>query len=224
MIKAALFDLHGTLAYVENPITDSAISERLFSRGYEVSPQQFRAAMSLVSFIDYPKYGYQSWRSYLSRVFWRLNVKVDEETLHELVNLLNSKPYQLYSDSADAVKKAKENSFKTAIVTTITYFKFEKAIRPIRSYLDVVMTGYEARCDKSSPKMYKKVLDILKVKPQEAVMIGDDEQLDFVLPKSLGMNALLLKREREGKGKVVDAFVYNLKEAMETIIRQCYQS
>ena len=81
MIRAVLFDLHGTLAYVENPVSDFEISDYLFSRGYEVSPQQLRAAWFYVSMIDYPKYGYKSWRSYFSRILWRLRVKVDKETL-----------------------------------------------------------------------------------------------------------------------------------------------
>ena len=44
MIRAVLFDLHGTLAYVENPVSDFEISDYLFSRGYEVSLQQLKAA------------------------------------------------------------------------------------------------------------------------------------------------------------------------------------
>jgi putative hydrolase of the HAD superfamily len=83
------------------------------------------------------------------------------------------------------------------------------------------MTGYEAGCDKSNPRMYKKVLEILGVKPQEAVMIGDDMQLDVFLPKRLGINVILLDRERKipSDGRLVDASVYDLNEAMETIIR-----
>jgi len=44
MIRAVLFDLHGILAYVENPVSDFEISDYLFSRGYEVSLQQLKAA------------------------------------------------------------------------------------------------------------------------------------------------------------------------------------
>ena len=94
-IKAVLFDLYGTLAHVENPVTHTEISEYLFSKGYEVSSQQLKAAWTFVSFIDYPKYGYKNWRSYFSKIFWRLKVKVNEETLSTIVKLLESKPYQL---------------------------------------------------------------------------------------------------------------------------------
>lgn len=147
-------------------------------------------------------------------------MKVDRETLNVIVRLLESRPYRLHSDAEQAVVKAKENGFKTSTVTTIAYFQFERAIQPIRNYLDLVMTGYEAGCDKSNPKMYRKVLEILKVKPHEAVMIGDDMKLDILLPKRLGINTILLNRTGKEKGHSVDAFVYDLNQAMETIIKK----
>lgn len=217
-LKAVLFDLHGTLAYVENPVTDTEISDYLFSRGYEVSSQQLRSAWGFVSFIDYPKYGYRSWRSFFSKIFWRLKVKVDKETLGWIVELLESKPYELYPDASEAVVNAKENGFKTAIVTTIAHFTFKKAVKPVRKYLDFIMTGYEARCDKSNPKMYQKILEILNVKPHEAVMIGDSVQLDILLPKRLGINTMLLDREREIlESPHADATINDLGEAIEVI-------
>ena len=220
-IKAVLFDLYGTLAYVENPVTETEISEHLFSKGYEVSPQQLKAAWTFVSFIDYPKYGYKNWRSYFSKIFWRLKVKVNEETLSAIVKLLESKPYQLYPDAAGAVIKARENGFKTAIVTTIAYFQFKKAIQPIRNCFDFIMTGYEAGCDKTNPKMYRKVLEILNARPEEAVMIGDDMPIDIILPKKLGINAILLNREGKNvECPQADAVINNLNKAVETIIRK----
>jgi len=224
-IKAVLFDLYGTLVYVENPVTHTEISEYLFSKGYEVSPQQLSAAWAFVSFIDYPKYGYKNWRSYFSKIFWRLKVKVNEETLNNIVGLLECKPYQLYPDAAEAVIEAKEKGFKTAIVTTIAYFQFKKAIQPIRNYFDFIMTGYEAGCDKTNPKMYRKVLEILNVKPEEAVMVGDDVPIDIILPKRLGINAILLSRERKNVERPqADAVINSLNEAVETIISKFGES
>jgi len=221
-IRAVLFDLHGTVAYrpPENQISETEISDYLFKRGYEVSPQQLKASWTFVALVDYPKYGYMNWRSFFRRIFLRLKVKVDTQTLCAITNMLASNPYRLYPDAAEAIVTAKENGFKTAIVTTIACFQFSEAIKPVKKYLDFVMTGYEAQCDKSNPKMYLKVLDILKVKPSEAVMIGDEIPLDIILPKRLGINAILLDRERKNKGQSVDASVYNLSQAMEIIIKQ----
>jgi FMN phosphatase YigB (HAD superfamily) len=66
--------------------------------------------------------------------------------------------------------------------------------------------------------MYLKVLEILKVEPCEAVMIGDEMLLDVLLPKRLGINAILLDREGINKAGAVDAFVYNLNGAMDFVL------
>lgn len=218
-IKAVLFDLHETLVHQENPVSVEEISEHLFSRGYEVSPQQLRASWMFVAFVDYPKYGYRNWFSYFSRIFWRLKVKVDKKTLGHVVKLLERNAYTLYSDAAEAVAKAKKNGLKTAVVTTIAYFQFKKAVKPIKKYFDFIMTGYEAKCDKTNPKMYRKVLEILKVKPDEAVMIGDNVQVDVLLPKQLGIHAILLDRKGQNlRCQAANAVVNDLREALEIVL------
>jgi FMN phosphatase YigB (HAD superfamily) len=125
-VKGVLFDLHGTVAYCKDRATDTEISGYLFSRGYEVSSQQLRAAWSFVSFIDYPKYGYRTWGRFFARIFWRLKVEVDKDTLNVIARLLESTPYHLYPDAAEAIVEAKKYGFKTAIVTTIARFQFEE--------------------------------------------------------------------------------------------------
>jgi HAD superfamily hydrolase (TIGR01549 family) len=215
-----LFDLHGSLAYMENPLSGEEISDFLFSRGYEVSPQQLKAAWMFVAFVDYPRYGYKNWRSYFSRILWRLKVVVDQKTLKEIAKLLDERNvYHLYPDAAETVIKAKRNRLKTAIVTTIAYFQFKKAVEPIKKYFDFIMTGFEAGCDKTNPKMYQKTLEILKVKPEETVMIGDNIEVDILLPKRLGMHAILLDRKRQKpKCQAADAIANTLPQVLELIL------
>jgi FMN phosphatase YigB (HAD superfamily) len=221
VIKAALFDLHGTLAYVKNPVNDWTVSDFLVSHGYEVYPQTFNTAWRVVAFIDYPKYGYKNYRQFLQRVLWRLKVKVDSATLDGLVRLYESGKFELYPDAPKALATAKENHLKTAVVTTIARFKFEAPLLPIIKFIDIVMDGYKAGCEKTNPKMYRKTLEILKVAPFEAVMIGDDLEIDVMLPKKLGIHAILL--DREGKIRhttLADAVVRDLNEAVETILKR----
>jgi HAD superfamily hydrolase (TIGR01549 family) len=219
-IRAVLFDLHGSLAYTENPLSGEEISDFLFSRGYEVSPQQLKAAWMFVAFVDYPRYGYKSWRSYFSRILWRLKVVVDQKTLNEVAKLFEERNvYHLYPDAAETVIEAKKNGLKTAVVTTIAYFQFKRAIEPIKEYFDFIMTGFEAGCDKTNPKMYQETLEILKVKPEETVMVGDDMKVDILLPKRLGMHAILLDRKiQKPKCQAADAISNTLPQALELIL------
>ena len=129
--KAILFDLDGTLAHQENRVTEKEVSELLLRKGYPISPQPLKAAWAFVAFIDYPKYGYKNWHTFFSRILWRLKAEVDDETLRSIVKFLEGTEYALYPDASVAVALAKEQGFKTAIVTTIARFRFEKAIAPI---------------------------------------------------------------------------------------------
>ena len=56
-MRAVIFDLVGTLAFIENQVDNKEVSSFLVSRGYEVYPQEFGVAWGFVSFIDYPKVG-----------------------------------------------------------------------------------------------------------------------------------------------------------------------
>ena len=218
-IKAVLFDLYGTLVYVINEVSDDEASEYLFNRGYEISPQQLKAAWLFVSMVDYPRYGYRDWNSFLKRVFWRLGVKVDEKTLTEFRELSRKSRNVLYPEIREAVSKVKSYGFRTAIVTTTPHFFFEEAIEPIKKYFDFICTGYEARCDKSNPRMYRKVLEVLDVKPEETVVIGDDLRYDILLPKKLGMHTILLDRKMERQNvDIPDAVVKDLREAVKIVV------
>ncbi len=88
-INAVLFDLHGTLAEVVDPVTDKHVSEFLVAHGHEVYPQAIDAARRYVFFVDYPKHGYGTWEAYAGRVLDRLDVIPDEQTLLEFVKLEN---------------------------------------------------------------------------------------------------------------------------------------
>ena len=220
ILNAVLFDLHGTLAYVKNPITSEEVSNFLLEHGYEAYPQSLDAAFHFVSMVEYPRYGYKSHQAYLKQALHRLDIKADLETLKELAALYQQRnTYTLFPDAASAVLRAKQLNLKTAIVTTIASFKFHQALMPIRQYLDIVMTGYEAGCEKSNPKMHMKTLEKLDVTADEAVMIGDSLLVDIQIPKKLGMHTILLDRQRKISSKPLeaDAKTSTLVEALDQI-------
>jgi len=216
-LKAVFFDLHGTLAYVDKPISAEKISQFLLEHGYEVYPQSLNAASYYVSMIDYPKHGYTSWQTYLKQVLHRLDMKIDTKTLKELATLYQKhNTYVLFPDAAPAVKKAKQLNLKTAIVTTIAHFTFQPTIAPIKQHFDTITTGCEAKCEKSNPKMHKQTLEKLNVTPENTAMIGDELLVDIKIPKKLGMHTILLDRGNKisQKPAEADAKATTLTEAL----------
>ena len=59
-LKAVLFDLHDTLAYLENQVDSEETSDFLSEHGYKVYPQSWDAASHYVGMVDYPKHGYRN--------------------------------------------------------------------------------------------------------------------------------------------------------------------
>jgi len=195
-LRAILFDLHGTLGYVKNPVPAEEFCTYLQSRGYGVYPQSFAAASNYVAMVTYPKHGYSNFEDFYSEVLKMLRVKVEADTVLGLSKrFAEREQFQPYPDAESALLIAREHGMKTAIVTTIARFRFENLLRKIGQHVDVVMDGFEAGCEKSNPLIYLKVLRALGVHPSQAVMIGDDEKLDIALPKRLGLKAILLKRK-----------------------------
>jgi FMN phosphatase YigB (HAD superfamily) len=220
ILKAALFDLHGTLVYLSNPLTSEEVSEFLLKRGCPVYPQSWDAASHYVGMIDYPKHGYDGREAFLKQVLHRLDKQTDNKSLQELASLYNRRnAYTLFSDAASAILKAKQLGLKTAIVTTIPEFVFHSAIEPVKGCLDVIMTDWRAGCEKSNPLMHNKTLEELDVVPAEAVMIGDELLVDVKIPKKLGMHTILLDRKNtvENKPDTADDKASTLTEAMSIV-------
>lgn len=220
-LKAIFFDLYGTVAFLEKPLSGRFVSDFLVSRGYEIYPQALDAAWHYVSFVDYPKFGFESWDAWLRQICNRLGVDVDDKTIEEWSSFYKNENWQLYPDVPDAFNMVKKLGLKTAIVTSIAKFMYIKALKPILDKLDLLVDAFTFHSEKSNPKIYQEILKNLKIKPEQAIMIGDEEDVDILLPKRLGMRAIFL--DRAGKAQKIlfevepDAIVTNLLEAIQIV-------
>ena len=218
MINLVIFDLHGTMAKL-NVVTDEYNASRyLIERGYEVYPQELRAAWQYVCFIDLPRHGFKDYPSMLGKTLERLDVKVDEATMDGLATRYQQNDYTLFDDAEPAVRRAKEMKLKTAIATTPPRFWYEGDFKGILEQIDLLCTGAVAGCEKSNPKMYHTIVSHFDLEPKECVVIGDGEYVDILLPNSLGMRTILLDRNTKSKThSVAHATVNTLHEAMDEV-------
>jgi len=90
--------------------------------------------------------------------------------------------YELYPVALYTVPRVKDLGLKTAVATTTPKFMFYKYLRPIKRYLDLIITGFEAGCDKSNPRMYTKVIERLEVQSNEVIVAAPDPLLDVEGP------------------------------------------
>ena len=218
MIKLVIFDLHGTLAK-PNVVTDEYDASRyLIERGYDVYPQELRAAWQYICFIDQPRYEFKDYLSMLRKTMERLDVKVEEATINGLAALYLQNNYTLFDDAEPAIRLAREMKLKTAIATTPPRFWYQRDMQRVLELIDFLCTGDVAGCEKSNPKMYHTIISHFDLEPENCVVIGDGEYVDILLPNSLGMRTIFLDRNTTGKiHSAAHATVNTLHEAIDEV-------
>jgi len=177
--------------------------------------------MAQIHHTDYPRYGYTDWERYVGRAFEITHLRPNELTFREVVGeyrrtRLNPLPF-----AKEAVRRAKKLGLKTALVTSVARFRFERDVRNILGSIDFVVDGHTFHCDKSGPEIYLRTLQALKVSPGEAVMIGDELEGDVLFPTRIGMRAILLQREKpsweESQAIGGQVVARDLRQAMDIV-------
>ena len=216
MPRALLFDLHGTLAYLQNRVNERTASKLLLQHGLPVYPQTLEAAWKYVGMVDYPREGYAGWHDYLEKVLVRTGVRPRSSAIEDLETLYLRQKWKLFPDSRRALKKAKQAGLKTAIVTTIAKFMFKELLQDTGDQFDIVVDGHTFRREKSDPKIYARTIASLGVKPRETFMVGDDVLTDVQTANDAGLRPLLLVREGEAPAGSNEAYavVRTLGEAV----------
>jgi len=198
-LRAVLFDLHLTLAGYRphfGPPVPEQVSRFLRDRKVSVPTKAWEAALIQVHRVDYPRYGYPDWERYLARVFEIVHARPKEPTFTAVVREYQRTKWSPLPFAKEAVRRAKGLGLKTALVTSVARFRFERDIRNVLAGIDFVADGNTFHCEKSGPKIYVRTLQALRVRPEEAVMIGDELEGDVLIPGRIGMRAILIHKER----------------------------
>jgi putative hydrolase of the HAD superfamily len=89
----------------------------------------------------------------------------------------------------------------------------------LKKYFNEVVFSYETGLLKPNPKIFSLALKKLKLKPEEAVMVGDSVRTDVNGARKAGMKAILIDRKRKNNGKKLNAdrVIHSLNELEEVI-------
>jgi FMN phosphatase YigB (HAD superfamily) len=223
-LRAVFFDLHGTLASFRphfGPPDPERVSRLLRDRGLSVSPKAWGEALAQVESTDYPRYGYPDWERYIGRAFEIAHAKPNERTSGEVVREYQRERWNSSPFAREAVRRAKKLGLKTALVTSVASFRYERDIRGVLDRIDLAVDGNTFHCSKSGPEIYSRTLQALKLKPGEAVIIGDELEGDVLIPTRIGMRAILLRKEKPSweEAQVIGGQVLarDLRHAMDIV-------
>jgi FMN phosphatase YigB (HAD superfamily) len=223
-LRAVLFDLHLTLAGYRphfGPPVPEQVSRFLRDRGVSVPTKAWEAALIQVHRVDYPRYGYPDWERYLGRVFEIVRAKPKEPTFRAVVREYQRTRWSPLPFAKEAVRRAKRLGLKTALVTSVARFRFERDMRNVLAGIDFVVDGNTFHCEKSGPEIYVRTLQALRVRPEEAVMIGDELEGDVLVPTRIGLRAILIHKEKPTweESQAIDGNVVarDLRHAMDIV-------
>ncbi len=190
-VKVISFDVDGTL--IDKSFVDTFWEieiPKLYAKKYNLD---FNEAWKMVKKC-YDEVGDHDVRWYLPKYWFdRFNFVEDpEEILWKLKDKVKVYP--------DAKKVLKELYGKyTLIVTSNASWEFLNiGLEKIKNYFSKI---YSCTSDfgevRKTPSVYLRICNDLKVKPNEIVHVGDHYEFDYLVPRSVGIEAYLI--DRKGK-------------------------
>ncbi|PYI42894.1 MAG: hypothetical protein DMF12_05365 [Verrucomicrobia bacterium] len=209
MIKAIFFDAVGTLfrltntvgdhyAYVGREVgldLDAQNLERAFHAAWKQMPQ--RAA------IDRPRENDDKgwWRGLVYLVLDQIAPSLsefDRDNFFEIAyeHFAEAGVWELYPEVPGILEQLQPR-FQLAVVSN-----FDGRLRLILQHLDIskffpnVFVSSELGADKPDPEIYRRALRLMKLKPNEALHVGNDPKRDWEAASAAGLSIFRLERPR----------------------------
>ncbi len=189
MIKAILFDLDNTLIdfwKMKKKSCDAAI-DSMISAGLKMD----RDIATKSLFELYKKYGIE-YQKIFEKFLLKNIGKVDYRVLaHGILAYRKGRESYLstYSKTIPTLIELKKK-YKLAIVSDAPRINawFRLAALNIDEFFDVVITAADVRKQKTHKAPFKAALRELKIKPEEALMVGDRVKRDIDTAKKMGIH------------------------------------
>ena len=195
MIKAILFDLDNTLIdfmKIKKASCSSAVSA-MIKAGLKTN----RRKALKVLYELYDKYGIE-YQYIFQRFLKKYRREVDYKILTAGIDAYRKKQLTMqkpYPQVISTLKKLRKKGLKLAIVSDAPRLKAWTRLTElgIQDYFDVVVTHGDSKARKPSKLPFEKALKVLKVKPEECLMVGDNPERDIIGAKRLGMKTCFAK-------------------------------
>jgi len=220
-VKAVLFDLGNTLLYQQpyEPFQRILQINSVFKsieeirEAFEKGNREFAAERRAV--IPPRKFYVQLNMTILKHLgITNSSRELAEEIDHQWFNF--SKIY-LYPEVKDSLNRLKLMGLKLGVVTGGYELDIEQILPRVglEEFFNVCVGADTTGKRKPSPEAFRHALKQLKVKPEEAIFVGDRLEEDYFGAQKVGMKAILIKRE--GKPVAGVKAITSLKEIFDLL-------
>lgn len=130
-------------------------------------------------------------------------IKLDENEHAMLMNQIlveDFKECRLYEDSIETLINLRKKRYKLGVISNQAsfyepcYCKFG-----LDKIIDMTVFSNRVGVRKPNEEIYKYFLNRVGITPQEVIMVGDDYNHDYLIPKKIGMKSLWLRRNSSGE-------------------------
>ena len=208
MIKAVFFDLYNTLVGYDPPREETQ-AKILKELGVEATPESLlRPIMTADDFIyqEHARYplGKRSkeetvelYTEYHGILLKEAGIEASWELITGILKKWLKADYKmvLFDDVAPTLTQLKERGLVLGLISNV-----DRDITPLyqglglADWLTVVVTSQEAGFNKPAPQIFRAALRKAKLRPIEAIYVGDQHQIDVVGANGAGMLGILIDR------------------------------
>jgi len=227
-IEAVFFDIGSTLYHVEmeeNPPWCLAVSEKLKNLGYNVNAEHvfnaYKSAREELKTLISPN---ELWHlSILSLALKKLNITPKPALVSEIYKVSVkslSKSFKLNAEAKKTLKSLKNMGLKIGIISNASSYDvvYEALVKDgLEKYIDALITSQQISWKKPNPRIFFYACELLSVKPQKAVHVGDDPYADVLGSKKAGLISIQILTGKNKPSPYADYVVHNLSEILEII-------
>lgn len=208
-VKAVLFDLGGTLTKTAD--IPEIIKRILEIYGVEVSSDHIleahRANESEFDVVEGQlELGQHFWVKWNRGILGKLGIHENREFLARKIDELwwDYADLEAHPDVMETLTQLKARGVKTAVVTNALKSDYQKILGKLKltSYFDVVVGMDTCNTGKPNREMFLYALNKLRIRPREALFIGDSIEYDYEGAKGAGLRPFIIDREGKAPANV----------------------
>jgi len=210
VIKAVFFDWFNTIAHYQPPreeLEQQALKELGFtvplqtvSQGLYLSDKRYYEENARLPIRQRsPDEQAKAYADIQATILTEAGIQPSPEIVMKLIlrmrELYRQMKFVLYGDVLPTLQALKAKRLTIALLTNLQR-EIDNMVRElgIAPYIDFAVTSGEVGADKPQPPIFLKALELAKVKPAEAIHIGDQYQNDVLGARGVGIPALLIDR------------------------------
>ncbi len=191
-IKAVIFDLGNTLLKIKKEYFPILKRRHKLDIGLDF----FRKASSEVFARRYWKNIDEGIQKFAKSIGQHKNPDFKKHFKELYRNQKNS--FVKFPGTEKILRELNKNGYKTAIITNWNQNCMDVIEHyNLKDYFHHIAISALEGVRKPSPKLFRRVLKYLNVKPEEALMVGDSHDHDYLAAKKIGMHSLLLERKEK---------------------------